>query len=168
MSETPSQAATDSAPATRVLAAACKRSARMFNLLAISTTLLSASLFTLGQFIADKKMAFLPMAMSLPPLMIWLAASIFVYAAIAHHPDLRVRHYNKWAGYRYYSLVGALVIFANDLSHLPGGWGLVWGIFLTALVPWSVFDLWKAGREDWQDIEIQDAANIGNHAAGSH
>ena len=135
---------------------------------AISTTIVSASLFTLGQFIADKKMAFLPMAMSLPPLMIWLAASIFVYAAIAHHPDLRVRHYNKWAGYRYYSLVGALVIFANDLSHLPGGWGLVWGIFLTALVPWSIFDIWKAGREDWQDIEIHDAANVGNHTAGNH
>jgi hypothetical protein len=38
---------------------------------------------------ADKKLAFLPMAMSLPPIMIWLAASIFVYASIAHHPDLR-------------------------------------------------------------------------------
>ncbi|MFN3595264.1 MAG: hypothetical protein ACK4TK_11380, partial [Thiobacillaceae bacterium] len=71
----------------RVLtAAACRRSARLFNLLAVGTTLLSIALFSVGQMLPNKKMAFLPMAMSLPPIMIWLAASIFVYASIAHHP----------------------------------------------------------------------------------
>jgi hypothetical protein len=63
-----------------ITAASCKRSARLFNLLAVATTLLSVSLFSIGHLIADKKLAFLPMAMSLPPIMIWLAASIFVYA----------------------------------------------------------------------------------------
>ncbi|HRH80779.1 MAG TPA: hypothetical protein PLW81_07025 [Thiobacillaceae bacterium] len=138
-----------------ITAAACKRSARLFNLLAVGSTVLAAALFSLGQTIADKKMAFLPMAMSLPPVMIWLAFSIFVYAAIAHHPNLRVRHYNKWAGYRYYGLVGFLTIFSNDIAHLPGGWFLVWGIMLAALVPWSLWDVWKAGREDWQDMEVE-------------
>lgn len=140
----------------RVLtAAACKRSARLFNWLAVGTTLLSIGLFTLGQLIPDKKLAFLPMAMSLPPIMIWLAASIFVYAAIAHHPDERVRHYNKWAGYRYYGLVGFLTIFANDLAHLPGGWWVVWGLFFLALVPWALWDIWRAGREDWRDLHLE-------------
>jgi hypothetical protein len=137
-----------------ITAAACQRSARLFNLLAVGTTLLSASLFGLGQMIADKKMAFLPMAMSLPPIMIWLAFSIFVYASIAHHPDLKVRHYNKWAGYRYYAIVGTLTIFSNDLAQLPTGWFGVWGLLLLSLVPWAVFDIWKAGRENWQDIEV--------------
>jgi len=137
-----------------VTAASCKRSARLFNFLAIVSTLLAASMFGLGNLIADKKLAFLPMAMSLPPIMIWLAASIFVYASIAHHPDLTVRHYNKWAGYRYYAVVGALTIFSNDLAHLPTGWLGVWGLFILALVPWSVYDIWKAGKEPWRDIEV--------------
>jgi hypothetical protein len=138
-----------------ITAASCKRSARLFNLLAVATTLLSASLFGLGQMIADKKMAFLPMAMSLPPIMIWLAASIFVYASIAHHPDLTVRHYNKWAGYRYYAIVGTLTIFSNDLAHLPTGWFGVWALLLISLVPWSLYDVWKAGKENWQAIEVE-------------
>lgn len=137
-----------------VTAASCKRSARLFNFLAIVSTLLAASMFGLGNLIADKKLAFLPMAMSLPPIMIWLAASIFVYASIAHHPDLTVRHYNKWAGYRYYAVVGALTIFSNDLAHLPTGWLGVWGLFILALVPWSAYDIWKAGKEPWRDIEV--------------
>lgn len=139
----------------RITAASCRRSARLFSWLAVGTTVLSIGLFSLGQMIPNKKMAFLPMAMSLPPIMIWLAASIFVYAAIAHHPDDRVRHHNKWAGYRYYGLVGFLTIFANDLAHLPGGWWLVWGIFFLALVPWSLLDIWRAGKEDWRDIEVE-------------
>jgi hypothetical protein len=137
-----------------ITAASCKRSARLFNLLAIATTLLAAGMFGLGNLIADKKLAFLPMAMSLPPIMIWLAASIFVYASIAHHPDLTVRHYNKWAGYRYYAVVGSLTIFSNDLAHLPTGWLGVWALFILALVPWSAYDIWKAGKESWRDIEV--------------
>jgi hypothetical protein len=137
-----------------VSATACKRSARLFNLLAVASTLLAAGLFGLGLLIVERKLAFLPLAMSLPPLMIWLAASIFVYASIAHHPDLTVRHYNKWAGYRYYAIVGSLTIFANDLAQLPTGWLGVWGLLLAGLVPWALFDIWRAGREPWQDIEV--------------
>jgi biotin synthase len=37
-----------------------------------------------------------------------------------------VRHYNKWAGYRYYGVVGTLTMFSNDLAHLPTGWAGVW------------------------------------------
>lgn len=143
------------AEANRLSAASCRRSARLFNYLAVASTVLAATLFTIGNNIADKKMAFLPLAMSLPPVMLWLAASIFVYAMIAHHPNPRVRHYNKWAGYRYYAVVGSLTILANDIAHLPTGWGGVWALFILALVPWSLYDIWKAGREDWQDIELE-------------
>ena len=136
-------------------AASCLRNARLFNYLAVASTLLAAALFTLGNNIADKKMAFLPLAMSLPPVMLWLAASIFVYAMIAHHPDSRVRHYNKWAGYRYYAVVGFMTIMANDLAHLPTGWMGVWGLFILALVPWSLYDIWKAGKEDWRDMTVE-------------
>jgi len=142
-----------------ITAASCKRSARLFNLLAIATTMLSIILFSVGQMIADKKLAFLPMAMSLPPIMIWLAASIFVYASIAHHPDLTVRHYNKWAGYRYYAVVGTLTVVSNDMAHLPTGWTGVWAVMFLTLVPWAMYDVWKAGKEDWQDIEVEQGAH---------
>ena len=142
-----------------ITAASCKRSARLFNLLAVATTLLSVTLFSIGHMIADKKLAFLPMAMSLPPIMIWLAASIFVSASIAHHPDLTVRHYNKWAGYRYYAVVGTLTVLSNDLAHLPTGWAGVWALMLLTLVPWALYDVWKAGKENWQDIEVEQGAH---------
>jgi hypothetical protein len=138
-----------------ITAESCLRSARLFNYLSIGTTLLSASLYSLGLMITDKKMAFLPLAMSWPPIMIWLAFSIFVYAAIAHHADTKVRHYNKWAGYRYYAVVGTLVVFANDLAHLPTGWPGVYVLMVVTLVPWSIYDVWKAGRENWVDIELE-------------
>jgi hypothetical protein len=86
--------------------------------------------------------------------MIWLAASIFVYASAAHHPSPIVRDYTKWAGYRYYAIVGSLTIFSNDIAHLPTGWLGVWALFILALVPWASYDIWRAGKEDWHDMEI--------------
>lgn len=142
-----------SSPRT-LTAASCRWQARLFNLLAIGSTLLSFCLFVLGESIAPAKMPFLPFAMALPPIMLWLAASIFVYAMIAHHPDLRVRHYNKWAGYRYYALVGFLTIFSNDIAQQLGGWVTVLGIGVVALVPWAAWDVIKAGREGWVDVEV--------------
>ncbi len=138
-----------------VSAASCKRSARLFNLLAVASTLLSGALFLLGSLIADQRLAILPMAMAMPPIAIWLGASIFVYASIAHHPDLTVRHYHKWAGYRYYALIGTLPIVPLFIEHLPGGWWSVATILLLALVPWSLWDIWRAGQENWQDLEVE-------------
>lgn len=139
---------------TVITATSSLRSARLFNYLSIATTLLSATLYTLGISLGNTKLAFLPLAMSMPPLMIWIAASMFVYAAIAHHPNHRVRHYNKWAGYRYYAIIGVLVVTANDAAHVVG-WGGIWIFFVSALVPWATYDIWKAGREGWQDIVIE-------------
>ncbi|MCP5279562.1 MAG: hypothetical protein H6935_14585 [Thiobacillus sp.] len=145
-------------------AASSLRSARLFNLLAVGTTLLAVGLFTLGLFVADKKMAFLPLAMSMPPLAIWLAASIFVYASIAHHPHHLVRHFNKWAGYRYYGVVGTVPIVPLFGDYIPGGWAAMAIVLVLVLVPWALYDVWRAGREDWQDLEVEDVKKVGAHA----
>ena len=137
-----------------ISAASCLRSARLFNLLAVGSTMTGVLLFILGHMIADKKMAFMPIAMSLPPVAIWLAASIFVYASIAHHPNLTVRHYNKWAGYRYYAVIGTLPVVPMFHDFIPGGWGTIATILLLTLIPWAVYDIWKAGKEDWQDMLV--------------
>lgn len=142
-----------------ITAASCLTSARLFNYFSVGTTLLSASLYTLGLSISDKRMTFLPLAMSWPPIMIWLAFSIFVYASIAHHADANVRHFNKWAGYRYYAVVGTLTVFSNDLAHLPTGWPGVYALMVLTLVPWSLYDIWKAGKVEWRDIEVEKEAH---------
>jgi len=125
-----------------IRAESCKRSARIFNY----GTLAAAALpFPLG--------------------ILWIAGSMFVYAANAHHPDPRVKHYIKWAGYRFYGVAGTVTIFANDIAGALGGgmkgWGTVWALIVIALVPWSLYDIWKAGREDWRDIEIETEAAHG-------
>jgi hypothetical protein len=96
--------------------------------------------------------------LSLPPIMIWLAASIFVYASIAHHPNPRTVHFNKWAGYRFYGVMGSLVVIGQPIYGLLGGWMglmLVMGIAVAIIVPWAIYDIYKAAREPWQDMTIE-------------
>jgi hypothetical protein len=100
----------------------------------------------------------------LPPLlMIWIAASIFVYASIAHHPNPVVVHYNKWSGYRFYGVTGFLVIFGQPIYSLIGDWKialpLLWGILAVVVIPWGIVDIVRANRENWQDIIIEAPAN---------
>lgn len=104
-------------------------------------------------------------------LMLWIGVSMFVYASVAHHPNPRTVYYNRWAGYRFYGAVGALVVIGpalyelgkhifvrGDLSH----WGnvmsvaLIWGILVLAVVPWTLWDIWRAGQEEWQDVVLQE------------
>ncbi|MDQ1315757.1 MAG: hypothetical protein QG662_1866 [Pseudomonadota bacterium] len=118
----------------------------------------SLSALLLGKLLASQKVGFLPFVLSLPPVMIWMAASIFVYASIAHHPNSRTAHYNKWAGYRFYGVMGSLVVIGPAIYGLLDGWRglmLVLGLAVTIIVPWALFDIFKAAREPWQDMTVE-------------
>jgi hypothetical protein len=147
----------------RVISASSSRfAAQLFNLITVAVLLVSLTALLLGKLLASQKIGFLPLVLSLPPVMIWLGASIFVYASIAHHPNQRTVHYNKWAGYRYYGVMGSLVVFGQPLYDLLGGWQglmLVLGLAVTIIVPWALFDIYKAAREPWQDMTIEVAIN---------
>jgi hypothetical protein len=113
----------------------------------------SAQIFIIGSMIA----------VLVPPLlMVWIAASIFAYASVAHHPDLRVREYQRWAGYRFYGLVGSLIVvlnFSGEMKALLGG-GMnllltVWVMSLLVVVPLGIRDLIRIGRENWQDMSVE-------------
>lgn len=97
-------------------------------------------------------------AVLIPPLlMIWIAASIFAYASVAHHPNPRVVHYNRFAGYRFYGVAGAMVVFGQPIYGLFGNWhGLlaVWAIMALAVIPLGLRDLIRVQRENWQDMDI--------------
>ncbi len=113
----------------------------------------SAQIFIIGSMIA----------VLVPPLlMVWIAASIFAYASVAHHPDMRVREYQRWAGYRFYGLVGTLIVvlnFSGELKALLGG-GMnllftVWAVSILVVVPLGIRDLIRISRENWQDMKVE-------------
>lgn len=145
--------------AKRVIVASSSRfSAQLFNILTVTALMISLTALVLGKVLAGHKIGFLPFVLSLPPVMLWLAASIFVYAGIAHHPNSRTVHYNKWAGYRFYGVMGSLVVFGQPLYDLLGGWQgllLVLGLAVAIIVPWALWDIYRAAREPWQDMTIE-------------
>jgi len=111
----------------------------------------SARIFNIASMVAS----------TIPPLlMIWIAASIFVYASVAHHPNPRVVHYNRAAGYRFYGVAGSMVVFGQPIYGLFGNWhGLlaVWVIIALVVIPLGLRDLIRVQREDWQDMDIIEA-----------
>ena len=93
---------------------------------------------------------------------IWIAASIFVYAAIAHHPNPRVCDFLTYSGYRFYGLVGTLVAVLNFSSYLSnlvgGGYNLIfiiWALAILIVVPLGIRDILRAKREPWQDFIVE-------------
>ena len=149
--------------AKRLITASSSRfAAQLFNIITVAVLMISLSALLLGKLLASHKIGFLPFVLSLPPVMIWLGASIFVYASVAHHPNPRAVHYNKWAGYRYYGVMGSLVVFGQPVYGLLGGWlglMLVMGLAVAIIVPWALFDIYKAAREPWTDMTIEVAIN---------
>ncbi|MFP5403829.1 MAG: hypothetical protein ACLGG2_03985 [Gammaproteobacteria bacterium] len=145
--------------AKRVISASSSRfAAQLFNLITVAALTISLTALLLGKLLASHNIGFLPFVLSLPPIMIWLGASIFVYASIAHHPNARTAHYNKWAGYRFYGVMGSMVVIGQPIYGLLGGWQglmLVLGLAVAIIVPWALFDIVKAAREPWQDMTIE-------------
>lgn len=149
--------------AKRVISASSSRfNAQLFNLITVAALLVSLTALVLGKLLASHNIGFLPFVLSLPPVMIWLGASIFVYASIAHHPNARTVHYNKWAGYRFYGVMGSMVVFGQLIYGLVGGWQglmLVLGLAVAIIVPWAIVDIVKAAREPWEDMTIEVSIN---------
>jgi heme/copper-type cytochrome/quinol oxidase subunit 2 len=100
----------------------------------------------------------LPLAI---PLFIWVAASIFMYAAAANHPNPKVCEYITQSGYRFYSTFALLVVMAffgfmiGEKIGVLNVLFLVWGISVLMVVPLGVRDMLRAAKEDWQDMKME-------------
>ncbi len=141
-----------------ITASSSRFAAQLFNILTVTALTISLTALLLGKLLASHKIGFLPFVLSLPPVMIWLGGSIFVYASIAHHPNPRTAHYNKWAGYRFYGVMGSLMVIGPAIYGLLDGWQglmLVLGLAVLIIVPWALFDIYKAAREPWADMTIE-------------
>ncbi len=136
-------------PVKTITAAAQRRDARLFNIC-------SCTAVSLMPFII--------------PTLLWIAASIFVHASIAHHPNQRVRDFLYPGGYRFYGAIGTLVVVLNftpqmskwvpgvlplGLLNLPVFWVWVWAAAILAVIPLGIRDILRASREDWQDMTVE-------------
>ncbi|WP_408065677.1 hypothetical protein [endosymbiont of unidentified scaly snail isolate Monju] len=95
-------------------------------------------------------------SMLLPPLpLLWFGASMLVYAMHRHHPDPRVGEYTRWAGYRFYAVMGLIIPVG---TFFPGdakiAWLVAWIVGILVIVPWSAWSILRARREDWHDIVL--------------
>lgn len=99
------------------------------------------------------------------PMLLWIAASIFAYCAVAHHPNPKVRSYLTPAGHRFYGVVGTLVVLLNfspQMAKWVGGWWqlgiIIWAASILVVVPLGVRDILRAQKEQWQDMTINTEA----------
>lgn len=128
-------------PVKTITAAEQKRAAKLFTQLSCLSILL------------------LPLVI---PTLLWIAASIFVYASIAHHPNPRVVDFLRPAGHRFYGMTGALVVvlnFSPQMSKWAGGWLhlalIIWAISVLVVVVPGVRDILRSNKENWQDMTIE-------------
>ncbi|CAG0956578.1 hypothetical protein MTYP_00493 [Methylophilaceae bacterium] len=124
-----------------ISAASQMRAAQLFNMLSIAAITLMPAF---------------------PILLLWIAGSILVYSASVCHPNPVVREYVKVGGYRFYGLVGSLLVvlvYANELKKMFGGavqmWLAIWLVSFLIVVPLGLRDIWRAAREEWRDMRVE-------------
>ena len=106
----------------------------------------SACWFNYGNLLA----VLIPM----PIMVFWFGASIAVYAMLRHHPNPRVGHYTQWAAYRFYGLLGLVVVVATFYGTSITAWLITWAVLAIIMVPWTLYDLILIYKEEWHDTAL--------------
>lgn len=106
----------------------------------------AAKLFNYGNIIA--------VLVPFPLIIFWFGASMFLYAMNRHHPNERVGHYTQQAAYRFYGVIGALIVVGTFFPPKLSYFLLYWAITAAVLIPWSILDIIRINREEWQDVAI--------------
>lgn len=86
---------------------------------------------------------------------LWVGASMVVYAMNRHHPEPRVGDHTQQAAYRFYGLIGFVVVIGTFFGTELIYWLVTWAAMALILVPWSAWDLWRIRHEQWHDIELE-------------
>jgi hypothetical protein len=148
------------APSTpqNISAASSRMAARLFslgNIVATLPGLIVAPIILLGQP-EQTSMIFMFILMVVPPIL-WFGISIIVYIIARHHPNPRVGHYTQWAAYRFYGMFGIVIPVGTFYGTQWQLWIATGGIVALILIPWSLLDLFRIQREQWQDITTEGA-----------
>ncbi len=144
---------------TQIITAASSRlAAQLFslgNIIAMLPGLVVAPIILLGQP-ERTAMIFMFILMVVPPIL-WFGISIIVYIIARHHPNPRVGHYTQWAAYRFYGMFGIVIPVGTFYGTQWQLWIVTGGLVALILIPWSLLDLYRIHREDWQNITIEGA-----------
>lgn len=89
------------------------------------------------------------------PMILWFGASIVIYILARHHPNARAGYYTQQAAYRYYGVVGLIVVAGTFYGTNANYWLVTWVICALVLVPWSLVDLIRIYKERWQDTQVE-------------
>ena len=130
--------------------------ARLFNignLLSLLPGLIVAPIILFSEY-ERISMIFMFIAMIVPPIL-WFGLSIMIYIISRHHPNELVGHYTQQAAYRYYGMIGVVIPVGTFFGADWKPWILMGGVVGLILVPWTLWELIKIQKENWQDTEIE-------------
>lgn len=88
--------------------------------------------------------------------LLWLGASIVVYAMNRHHPNPKVGHYTQRMAYVFYGVAGFFVavgIFFSGTSWVP--YAVAWAVGAVIVIPWAVLELLRIRRDTWEDLTLE-------------
>lgn len=142
---------------TKIISA---KNARMFarffnlgNLLSVLPGLIVAPIILFSE--QDQiSMIFMFILMIVPPIL-WFGLSIMIYIIARHHPNTQVGHYTQQAAYRYYGMIGIVIPVGTFFGTDWEPWIMMGGVVGLILVPWTIWELMKIQKENWQDTEIK-------------
>lgn len=138
-----------------ISAASARMSARLFNLgnlLSFLPGLLVAPFILLSE--PERiTMIFMFVAMIVPPIL-WFGFSIMIYIIARHHPNELVGYHTQQAAYRYYGMIGVVIPVGTFFGTDWKLWIITGGVVGLVIVPWTLWDLIKIQKYNWQDIEV--------------
>jgi hypothetical protein len=106
----------------------------------------AAKLFNYGNIVA--------VLVPFPLIIFWFGASMLLYAMNRHHPNERVGYYTQQAAYRFYAVIGALIVVGTFFPPKLSYFLVYWAITAVVIIPWSIIDILRINREQWHDATI--------------
>ena len=151
---------------TKIIPAANARMfARLFNLgnlLSLLPGLIVAPIILFSEH-EQISMIFMFIAMIVPPIL-WFGISIMIYIIARHHPNTLVGHYTQQAAYRYYGMIGIVIPVGTFFGTDWKLWIMTGGVVGLILVPWTIWELIKIQKENWQDTVVHTKQTEGEMA----
>jgi len=139
-------------PQKTITARHAQKTASMFNLgnlVAMLPGLIVVPILWLGSpsYMAQIVM----MILTIVPMLLWFGISIVVYIMARHHPNERTGHFTQQAAYRYYGVIGFIIVAGTFYGTNIQYWVITWVISALILIPWTLLDLVRIRREAWSD-----------------
>ncbi|HDP89867.1 MAG TPA: hypothetical protein ENN42_07925 [Thioalkalivibrio sp.] len=136
-----------------VSAKSARGAAKLFNYGNIVTLTLAGTPLVFGSGATGYGTIFATV-LAIVPIVLWFGASMLLYALNRHHPNPRVGHYTQWAAYRFYALLGTLIVVGTFFPPEIIYFLVYWAITAIIIIPWSILDIVRINRETWEDTVI--------------